>query len=353
VAIPTNYISSVTYGQAPGVGVNREVLEDWIINLDRTETPLISSIGSEDVSGIRVDWDTETMRNPRTNTTIALGPLVAGNDEGKPFTAEAMPAIVRKNNVCQIFESFWGLTRTQMTIARKGGTAGIRDLAGHYSRKVTAELLTAVEARILSTITPAGTATGALRLMKTLDDQTAVSGMLTDNSALGYGTNILNLAGAQATEANFKTVLQATWRGGVRVSHIHLSPGWKNKVSMTFVGFAQASAPLTRNIGAMDKIVVAVVDKYMTDFGTANLVNNIWVTEVEEDLGSDDATSRPLSGRIWFLQHDMLKLGWLDRFQSYPMGRIGDGLGFQTVGELTIIVKTDRMGAIKGVGNAT
>lgn len=354
MAIPTNYISTVTYGQTPGTGVNREQLEDWILNLDRTETPLLSSIGSEDVDGIRVDWDTETNRDPRTGATVAQGPLVAGNDEGKAFAAEAMPAINRKLNVCQIFESFWGLTRTQITVARKGGTAGIRNLAGHYSAKVTAELLTAVEARILSTVTPAGTLTGATRLMKTLDDATATTGMLTDNSALGYGSNIVAFnPAAQPSEVDFQTVLQATWRGGVRVSDIHLSPGWKRKVSMTFVGFASQPAPLVRNTDAGSKMVLAVVDTYQTDFGVARLVNNIWVTGVNEKVGSDDGTARPLSGRIWFLQRDLLKVGWLDRFQTNMMGRIGDGLGFQTVGECTIIVKSDRMGKITGVADPT
>jgi hypothetical protein len=354
VAIPTNYISTVTYGQAAGVGVNREQLEDWIINLDRTETPLLSSIGDEDVDGIRVEWDTETMRNPKTGATVAQGPMVAGNDEGKAFSAEAMPAINRKLNVCQIFESFWGLTRTQITVARKGGTAGIRNLAGHYSAKVTAELLTAVEARFFSTVSSGGTLTGATRLMKTLDDATATTGMLTDNSALGYGSNIVvNNPAAQATESNFQSILQATWRGGVRVSDIHLAPGWKRKVSMTFVGFASQPAPLVRNTDAGSKMLIAVVDSYQTDFGVARLVNNIWVTGVNEIIGSDDGTARPLSGRIWFLQRDMLKVGWLDRFQSNMMGRVGDGLGFQTVGECTLIVKTDRQGKITGVADPT
>lgn len=359
MAILTGYLNTTTFGQVPGVGntSNRENLEDWITNLDRTETPLIASIGSEDVTGIRVDWQTETMRNPRTNATTANFPMVAGNEEGKQFAAEAMPLIVRKSNVCQIFETFWGLTRTQITIAKKGGTAGIRGLAAHYSKKVMAELLTAVEARIFSTLTPAGTPTGDRRLMKTLDDATAVSGMLISmttngqpgNTNLGFGQNLLTIA-AIATEANFRSVLRACWRGGVRVSDIHLSPVYKQQVSNTFIGYgATAGAPMARQVDKRE--ILAVVDTFETDAGRARLVANIWVTEEEEPTGSEDVTIGTTAGRIWFLQRDMLKLGWLDRFQTNVMGKVGDGIGFQTVGELTLIVKTDRMGVIKGALN--
>ena len=359
MAIPTNYISTVTYGQTPGAGVNRELLEDWITMLDRTETPLIASIGSEDVNSIRVDWDQEQMRNPRTNSTTGLT-LRDGMDEGALFAtggADLMPPIIRKSNVCQIFESFWGLTRTQISVAKKGGTAGIRSLAGHYSKKVMAELLTAVEARIFSTISPSSTGTSNKRLMKTLDDATASSGMLISmttngqpgNTNLGYGQNLLTIT-AIATEVNFRSVLRACWRGGVRVSDIHLSPAYKQQVSNTFVGYGSAAqAPHTRNVDKRE--ILNVVDTFETDAGRARLVANIWVTEEEEPTGSEDVTIGTTAGRIWFLQRDMLKLGWLDRFETNMLGKIGDGITFQTVGEVTLIVKTDRMGVIKGALN--
>jgi hypothetical protein len=353
VAIPTNFASTLSLGQTPGSGSNREDFADWIVNVDRTDTPLMSSIGTTEATGVRHDWSNEVLRNPKTFSGFVAGTsMVTGRNEGEDFNADALTYPTRKSSYPQIFETFFGLTRTQITIARKGGTAGIKDLAGKESKKVMVELMRAVEARHFSTKSAAGVATGAIRLEKTLDDSTATTGMLVDNGPtganLGYGSNVL--AKANPTEADFLTILRSCNEAGVKVTDIHLSLARKQWVSQNFVGFGSAAAPLVRNIpGVVDaNTVVATFDYYKTDAGTARLVGNIWVTKANEVVSSTD-TADPNSGRIWFLQRDMIKMAWLDNFQTNLIGKRGDSLAFQVVGEGCLEVRTDRMGKITNV----
>lgn len=348
MAIPVNFASTVSLGQTPGSGSNREDFADWIVNTDRTDVPLMSSIGTAEATGVRHDWSNETLRDPKTYSGFAAGTsLVTGRNEGEDFNADALTYPTRKSSYPQIFETFFGLTRTQITIARKGGTAGIKDLAGKESKKVMVELMRAVEARHFSTKSKAGVATGAIRLEKTLDDDTATTGMLVDNSGLGYGSNIL--AKANPTETDFITILRACARGGVKVTDIHLSLARKDWVSQNFVGYGSAAAPLTRNLPGLDT-VVATFDYYRTQHGTARLVGNIWVTLANEVVSSTD-TPDANSGRIWFIQRDMLKMAWLDNFQTNLIGKRGDSMAFQVVGEGCLEVRTDRMGKITGVAD--
>jgi hypothetical protein len=348
MAIPVNFASTVLLGQTPGTGSNREDFADWIVNLDRTDTPLMSSIGTTEATAVRHDWSNEVLRNPKTFSGFAPGTsLVTGRNEGEDFNADALTYPTRKSSYPQIFETFFGLTRTQITIARKGGTAGIKDLAGKESKKVMVELMRAVEARHFSTKSAAGVATGAIRLEKTLDDSTATTGMLVDNSALGYGTNIL--ARANPTEADFLTIIRSCNEAGCKVTDIHMSLARKQWVSQNFVGFGSAAAPMTRNLDGLNT-VVATFDYYRTDAGTARVVGNIWVTKANEVVSSTDVAD-PNSGRIWFLQRDMLKMAWLDNFQTNMIGKRGDSLAFQVVGEGCLEVRTDRMGKITGVAD--
>lgn len=346
MSIPTNFYSTSTLGQTPGAGSNREDFADWIVNIDRTETPLMSSIGTAEATGVRHDWSNQTLRDPKSYSGFTAGTsLVTGRNEGEDFNADQLTAPTRKSSYPQIFETFYALTRTQATISRKGGTAGIKDLAGREAAIVMSELMRACEARHFSTKSKAGVGTGAVRLEKTLDDDTATTGMLVDNSGLGYGSNIL--ARANPTEADFMTVIRACARGGVKVTDIHLALERKDWVSTNFVGFGSAAAPLNR-AGDMNT-VVATFDYYKTQHGTARLVGNIWVTKANEQVSSTD-TADAQSGRIWFLQRDMLKMAWLDNFQNNLLGKRGDSLAFQVVGEGCLEIRTDRMGKI---GNST
>lgn len=350
MAIPANFLSTVDFGLAAGQNANREDLQDWIVNVDRTDTPLTSSIGTVDATAIQHEWLNETLRHPKTYAGFGAGTsLVTGRDEGMDFAADQLTKPVRKKNYLQIFETFFALTRTQISIARKGGTAGIRSMAGHESRKVMQELLRAFEARCFSTKDADGNdgAGGTVRKMKTLDDATAVSGMLIDNSALGFGSNIV--AAGTPTEDQFLLLLSAVAEAGVKVNQIHVSLGWKKRISKTFVGYGTAGAPLNRETSK--NTVVATFDYYQTDFGVAKLVGNIWVTK-ENEIEYPTDTPDTESGRIWFLQTDMIKAAWLDKFQTNLIGKRGDSMAFQVVGEGTLEVRTDRMGKFTGVDNA-
>jgi hypothetical protein len=349
---PAGLLDTQDFGQVPGTGPsNREVLSDILVTVENNDTPLLSVIGTvDDVIGSRYEWTEESIRHPKTTTGMTTTSLVTGAVEGADFGADTMTLPVRKANYVQEFRSDFIVSRRQQVIASKRGTAGIRDVIAHEGRKVMQELLRAVEARMLSTRSSAGVATGDTLKMKTLDNESTApteTGMLVD-----YGGNIIDMqsggAAVAPSESQIRGVIRAVHELGGRTTDVFVNLAWKERISTTFVGYGAAAAPLNRN--ADQNTVVATFDFYKTQSGTARIVGSIWVPGASE-IETNSDTPDILSGRIYILQRDLLKIGWLDPLHTEVMGKRGTSIAAVVTGLATMKVSSGKQGKIKSVAD--
>jgi hypothetical protein len=355
---PTNVLDTIDFGQVPGTGpTNREDLQDFIANVDYTDTPYMAIVGRVEAKAVRHDWQEQSLRDPKLTLGMTTTSMVTGVIESADFLADQMTIPVHKENYVQEFRGDYQIGRREIVIAQKGGAAGITDVVARESDIVRQELLRAVEARIFSTKSTGGTATGTITKMKTLDNESTApteTGMLVDYGGISAATdNIIDVQSAGTpgtpTEAQFQQVIRAVRALGGKVTDIFVSLGWKDYIALQFAGYGDAATPINRN-GIADNMLVSVVDYYRTQHGTARIHGSLWVTTTgEKETNSDSAGT--LSGRIWMLDRSLHKVAWLDPFHTEVMGKRGTSVAMLETGTCTIEVRSGKQGKIKSVAD--
>lgn len=356
---PTNVLDTIDFGQVPGTGpTNREDLQDFIANVDYTDTPYMAIVGRVEAKAVRHDWQEQTIRDPKLTLGMTTTSLVTGVIESADFLADQMTIPVHKENYVQEFRGDYQVGRREIVIAQKGGAAGITDVVARQSDIVRQELLRAVEARAFSTKSPNGTATGTITKMKTLDNESTApteTGMLVDyGGVLASTDNIIDVQAAgspgnvlESGTASFQSVIRAVRALGGKVTDIFTSLGWKDYIAMQFTGYGDAATPINRN-GIADNMLVSMVDYYRTQHGTARIHGSLWVTETGEKETNSDAAGT-LSGRMWFFDRSLHKIAWLDPFHTEVMGKRGTSVAMLETGTCTIEVRSGKQGKIKSV----
>lgn len=357
--IPVGSVSIADYGNVPGSGINREDLADALVLAAQTKTPLLAASPSVPASHTTHEWPEDALTDPKSarDAGAGTGSLVSGQKEGADFSASSMTVPVRRQNFVQNFRRDILVTRDQILM----NPAGIRNTFGHSERKVTQELLRAVEARFFSILQKAGDQTGStlgVRMLKTLDK-------FADDGHTGAQANNTKLLGSAGTpgslsEDNVLDVLQNMADLGTPGVMLHASAPIKRRISRTFtgVGNAGAGAPLMRDTAPRQ--VIATVQIYENDFETVELVWNPWVTKQAESAFKFDGTAISESsatpdglgatetngaGRVWIFSQGNIRVAWFDKFHPEAIGKRGDSIAGIVRGGVTLEV-----GTTKGLG---
>lgn len=293
---------------------NREDLTEEIYMIDPTETPIFSRIADVDASNTNHEWQTEA---------LAAASDANAHLEGEDFTGEASIATVRPRNVCQIFKKEPVVSGTQQAMNH----AGINNMMDHQVFKRMEEIKRDIEKSITANKGLVVGSSSTARVLRGLPS------WFTTNTSRGAGTSTGDVGAdasaetAAATDATITRAFTETILKDVE-KQIFDSGG---KTDMLVVGSAnkQVVAGFTGRSSARQQVdratIQANVDVYAGNFFQMEIV--------------PDRFSRSRDGL--FLQTDMLATAYLRRIGNERIGKQGDNMKSQVVGELTLEVRSE------------
>jgi len=260
MAVPANTVDSYS---ARGL---REDLVDIVYRIDPTEVPFTSNIGRAKATSTKHEWQVQNLATFTDSNEVA---------EGEDATADAATPPVRVANFTQISDKVASVTGTMEAVDKAG-----RESEMEYQVLLKGlELRRDVEAQLLSNKGSAAGGAGAARR------SAGIEAWLTSNVSRGTGganggyepgTGLVSAATDGTTrpfsEELLKTVLASVFTKGGRPKMLMLGPAQKQTFS-TFSGIAQIRKDVA---GHEMAVIVGAADAYVSDFGTLNVIPNIF-----------------------------------------------------------------------------
>jgi hypothetical protein len=276
------------------VGI-KEDLSDMIYNIDPTETPVVSAIGTDGEGGGNVlfDWQIDSLASPdKDNAKI----------EGEDASAAALGATTRLQNIMQISDKVYGVTGT----ARVQDGAGRNDELDYQRLKKGVELRKDIEAVLTGQHTAKQAGTNSQARLTANFGAWIASNCTTGaggSAPTGDGTDTVS-AGTPAaiTEAKMKTSIQNAWVLGARPTMAFMPAAIKTTCN-GFVGRAD-------NVRGIDSeaTVFSNVDVFVTEFGTV------------EFIPCRDIEANTVLG----LDPEFCSVKYLRSFMTYELAKMGD-----------------------------
>lgn len=250
-----------------GVTTIREDLQDALVSISSTETPLISSIGTKSVDNTYFEWPVVSLAAPDTANRVLEGENAPGNDA--PTNA------VRLGNYTQISDKTVEISDTAEAV---NGAGDAQTLAKQLAYKLR-ELKRDMERMLVDNVSAlAGNTTTARRtaglpaFLRTNVSRGTGSPVGANGTLSGTTAGFPNAAATDAgtlralTETQLRTVIASCWDAGAEPTIVLCSSGVKQKISSSFTG----SATKFKNVD--DKKIVGAVDIYVSDFGELQIV---------------------------------------------------------------------------------
>lgn len=309
-----NVMQSYDYGFTAG-SVNREDLEDVIINIAPVEVPLFSTLGRTPVRHTTHEWLEDDL--------AAASAYPYSSDyavEGADFCAQVASIPLRKLNWTQVFRKDIKVSETQRVL----NPAGMRDVYQYEIEKAMKEIARHMERRFFD---PDGTATGfssassAYRKMKGL------------GAFIGTASTLVACNSAASTQHNKAAIdflIEKCVIAGGNPSKIYCHPNSKTQFGNQLSGFN------TRNIAASDGRMVGNIDQYQTNFNTIEIIPDRFIPTAATATAFANATA---DGRWWLLDQTYLKLGVLRPLKHVPIPPAGDAVRGMVLTEATLVVK--------------
>ena len=301
---------------------NREDLQDYIYNIDPTDTPMIMLIGEDNATSIKHEWSTDSL--------IATD---SGNAqiEGDDYAAATQTPPPRLENYCQISAKAVSVSRTQ----RKMNHAAIDDMLDYQIVRNGKSLKRDAETIICGN---QGYNVGAATVARKLRSwESWVTSNINANNVTttaqgataGATTAGANAAGAtvgrtdastsrDVTEAMLKDVLQKVYSSGGDVSHIMTGPVNKQNLS-AFSGRSSARQNIEE-----DKIQGAA-HLYASDFGDLTIIPNRFNRERS----------------ILVVDPEYASVAYFDRMHEEDLSKTGDSDRKFLIMEYTLCMKNE------------
>lgn len=288
-----------------------EDVRDVIYDISPTDTPFLSTIKKEKITGQLHEWQTDELAAANSANAHKQGSVA-------PPAVASTP--VRLNNRTQIFYQTASVSRSMEVVKKYGMKGGLK----YEMLKKGKEQKRDIEAALLSN-----------RAKRVEDGANAslLAGVLTylaDNTSAGVGGvdptgdgSDIRTDGVQRpfSENLLKPVIASCWDNGGEPDVIMVGSFNKQQAS-TFAGLA------TKYNVAKEKITYAVADIYVSDFGTLNIVPNRF-------MRTRDAL---------VLQMDTMAFGTLPEsdMRVEPLAKTGDFDSEQVITEGTLIVMSPK-----------
>lgn len=314
MAVVTN-----TFRSASAVG-NREQLSDVVSRIDPEDTPIYSMISKEPTSGVRPEWETETLAAPVANV----------QEEGDDFAFDAIVAPVRVGNYTQIMSKQWIISETQEAVDDAGRIQKMK----HQKLKKGVELRKDVEFAIVSnTASVAGSSRVSGSLPSWLTSNVSRNSGSNGGFNSGTGLTVAETTGTQRafTKALTDTVMQSVYNNGGNTGHLVVSPYVKS-VFVTFMSDGNVASFRYAADSGKGNSIVANADVYEGPFGKVMVHPNRVM-----------AASAAVARRAFFIDTEMMSWIWLRKIANVPdLAKTGDALKGVILGEGTLKIKNEK-----------
>lgn len=277
---------------------NREDLSNHIYRIDPIDTPFFSGIAKAEATAINHEWQTQALASASTSNA-----QLEGDDS---YAADATTATVRVGNLCQISRKTPRVTGSQQAVQHAGRSNEMDYevmLKGRELKRDLEAILTgANQAKVTRNSSTAGKLADVLSWITTNTVKGGGTGA-DPTAADGTSARVDSATQRAFAENDMKSVLKKCYDNGGKPGTILMGSFNKQAFSM----FTGRGTPMQDQD---DKKITAVVDTYVSDFGTLKAVPDLFMRTRD----------------VLVLQMDMWAYAPLPKrnFLSYPLAKTGD-----------------------------
>lgn len=279
----------------------REDLQDALISISPTETPVMSAIGRRNVANTYFEWPTVELASPSSSNRVIEGENDPGNDA--PTNA------VRLGNYTQISDKVVEVSDTAEKVNGAGDAQTIAKQIAYKLKELKRDMETMLLDNVAANAGAAGTARASAGLPAFLRTNVSRSSGATagaNGTLSGTTSGFPNAAATDGTvraltEDMLKSVIASCWNNGAEPSLVVCGSLVKQKISSSFTGSA------TRYKEVTDKTISAAIDLYVSDFGELSIV-----------------PARHVRARdVLVLDPSYARVGYLQQTKQTPLARTG------------------------------
>lgn len=302
---------------------NREDLTDAIYNIAPTDTPFTSSISRNTATGVKHEWQTDSLAAVTNQGYI----------EGDDATGDTREPTTRLDNQCQIFRKVVVVSRTQ----RRVQSAGRRDEYSYQLAKRGKELKRNVEYAFLSrkgkqtgstaSARYAGAAITYLTTTAVVNLGSKTVTFVGNGASVDAGDNAKGTGSPAVLKSYLDTVIGVLWDNGSDANVIMCGRTDKETISkMSGIATLYREVPQARQAA-----IIGGADLYVSNFGEYVVVPNRFI-------GANE---------ILLLDYDYFSIAELDPIQVVPLSKTGDSDRAMLIYECTLECRSpDSYGAI-------
>lgn len=296
-------------GQLKDASINGKPrdLMDTIFNVAPSDTPFLSLCGRSEATQTLHEWQTDTLAAPAANAQL----------EGADTTTFVESNTTELSNKTQILKKAINVSGTAQAIKQ----AGVSKQYAYQMALRTKELKKDLEFALLSNQLAASEASSTGRKMKGLPCWFDASNAAFGTNGAAATANAAATAGTTRvpTEAMLKGLLTSVYNNGGNPDCIMMAPAMRVKMSEVLTGGA------TKMEKAEKKTATAVIDVYVSDFGTLKLIPN----RVQAHETYSAAAAYVLDPEYW-------KVAYLRGFTEEKLSKTGDSMKGHVIVECTL-----------------
>jgi hypothetical protein len=245
------------------VSTIKEDLQDAMISISPTDTPVMSAIGRRNVENTYFEWGVLSLAAASNANRVIEGESAPGNDA--PTNA------VRQGNYTQISDKVLEVSDTANAVNGAGDAQTTAKQIAYKLKELKRDVETMLCDNVAGSAGSSGTARASAGLPAFLRTNASRGTSGADGTTSGSGVSGYVDAAATdgtqraITEALLKSVIADCWTQGAEPSVVICGPSQKQTIS-AFTGNA------TRFKEAEDSKLNAAIDVYISDFGELQIV---------------------------------------------------------------------------------
>jgi hypothetical protein len=245
------------------VSTIREDLQDALISISPTETPVMSAIGRKNVNNTYFEWGVVDLAAASGSNRVIEGEAAPGNDA--PTNA------VRQSNYTQISDKVVEVSDTANSVKGAGDAQTTAKQIAYKLKELKRDMEKMLCDNVAASAGASGTARQTAGLPAFLRTNASRGTGGADGTTSGSGTaGYVDAAATDGTqraitEALLKEVIADCWDAGAEPSVVICGSSQKQTIS-TFTGNATKYKDIT------DKTLSAAIDVYVSDFGELTIV---------------------------------------------------------------------------------
>lgn len=245
------------------VSTIKEDLQDALISISPTDTPVMSAIGRKSVDNTYFEWGVVDLADASTSNRVAEGESAPANDS--PTNA------IRMGNYTQISDKVVEVSDTSNAVNGAGNAQTLAKQVAYKLKELKRDMESMLTDNVAASAGSSGTARASAGLPAFLRTNVSRGTGGADGTTSGSGdSGYVNTAATDGTkraitEALLKSVIADCWSQGAEPSVVICGASQKQAIS-AFTGNA------TRFKEAEDSKINAAIDVYISDFGELQIV---------------------------------------------------------------------------------